>query len=177
MIREQLKRSKIKLIAAMGKNRELGVKNGLPAWNLASDMLRFKTLTNGKIVVMGQNTYLSLPEKWRPLPNRRNVVLTLDKDFTKNNVEVFHSIPELLEYFKDEEEIWIMGGGMIYKQFVELADELHLTFVDGEFPADIYFPEFDQENKEKYKITHTEKISKDEKNSHDTEYVVFEKIV
>lgn len=164
---------KIKIVAAMGNKGEMGVKNGLPAWNLHIDMARFKSLTSGKVVVMGQNTFLSLPEKWRPLPGRRNVVLTLDKNFKVEEIEIFYSIPELLDFFKKEEEIWIMGGGMIYKQFIEMCAELHLTFVDGEFPADIFFPEFD---KSKYQIMRSEKVEKDSRNSHDTEYVVFKKL-
>lgn len=163
---------KIKVIAAMGENRELGYKNDLPGWNLPADLLRFKKLTKEKVVVMGQNTFFSLPEKWRPLPGRRNVVLTLDKNLQIPNVEITYSIPEILEKFKGEESIWIMGGASIYKQFVPMADELHITYVKGNFQADVYFPEFENLGFKKVSETH---VPKDDKNSHDTVYTIFSK--
>jgi dihydrofolate reductase len=163
---------KIKVIAAMGSKRELGYKNDLPGWNLPTDLLRFKKLTQDKVVVMGQNTFFSLPEKWRPLPGRRNVVLTLDKNLQIPGVQIIHSIPEILEYFTAENEIWIMGGAAIYKQFVPMADELHITYVKGNFQADVFFPEFEHLGFKKVSET---LVPKDEKNSHDTVYTIYVK--
>lgn len=162
----------VKIIAAMGGNRELGYKNDLPGWNLQTDLARFKKLTFEKIVVMGQNTFFSLPEKWRPLPGRKNVVLVLDKNLQIPGVQIFYSISEMLEHFKNEKEIWIMGGASIYKQFIDLADELHITYVKGEFKADVFFPEF--ENLGFKKISETQ-VPKDSNNSHETIYTIFSK--
>ena len=120
---------------------------------------------------MGKNTYFSLPDKYRPLPNRRNVLLTRDKDLQIPGVEIAHSISEVLEKFKDENSIWVFGGASIYKQFINLADELHITYVKGNFQADVFFPEFENLGFQKISETH---ISKDEKNSHDTVYTIFE---
>lgn len=163
---------KIKIIAAMGENRELGYKNDLPGWNLPMDLSRFKKITQDKVVVMGQNTFFSLPEKWRPLPGRKNVVLTLDKTLKIPGVQIVYSIPEILETFAGENEIWIMGGASIYKQFVTLADELHITYVKGNFQADVFFPEFENLGFKKVSETH---VPKDDKNSHDTIYTVYTK--
>jgi dihydrofolate reductase len=163
---------KVKVIAAMGSKRELGYKNDLPGWNLPTDLARFKKLTSDKIVTMGQNTFFSLPPKWRPLPGRKNVVLTLDKTLEIPGVQIVHSIPEILETFASENEIWIMGGASIYKQFVPLADELHITYVQGNFQADVFFPEF--ENLGFKKISETF-VPKDEKNSHNTVYTIYTK--
>jgi dihydrofolate reductase len=163
---------KIKIIAAMGENRELGYKNDLPAWKLPTDMKRLKELTHNKVILMGQNTYFSFPEKYRPMPNRRNVVLSLDKTLQIPNVEIVHSIPEALEKFKDEDFIWIFGGASIYKQFVPLADELHITYVKGNFQADVFFPEFENLG---FKKVSEQFVPKDDKNSHDTVYTIYTK--
>lgn len=163
---------KIKIIAAIGRNRELGKNNSLPMWNLKTDFSRFKKLTEGNIVVMGQRTFESLPEKWRPLPNRRNVVLTSNETFHNPEVEIFKDIPSMLKSFELEKEIWIMGGGSIYNQFIDKADELHLTHVDGEFDADTFFPLIDENI---WKIILEEKVPADEKNTHETVYKIYER--
>ena len=156
----------------MGRNREFGVNSGLPDWKLPNDLRRFKHLTEGQIVVMGRKTFESFPPKYRPLPNRKNVVLTRDTTWKHEDVETFRKIEDILENFKNEEVVWIIGGAEIYKQFLDLADELHITKVNGNFPADTFFPEFDES---KYRVVHSEKFPKDDRNSHDTEYLIFEK--
>lgn len=138
---------KISMIAAVGKNLELGKDNKL-LWNLPNDLKFFKKITNGKIVIMGKNTFKSLP---KILPNRTNVVLTFPNDLEKfpEEVIVLHSIDEVLKKYQDyNEEIFIIGGASIYKQFIDFADTLYLTEVDDNIDADVYFPKF---NKDLYK--------------------------
>ena len=134
---------KIAMIACVGKNLELGKNNDL-IWHLPNDLKYFKKVTSGHVVVMGKNTFKSLP---KILPNRKNIVLTFPDDSEKfpDEVEVYHSIPEFLEAYKDfPEEIFIIGGASLYKQFLEYADTLYLTEVDLESSADVYFPSFDK---------------------------------
>lgn len=168
----------LKLIAAIGKNNELGKNNSLPLWNLKTDFKRFKNLTENCIVVMGRKTYLSLPEKWRPLPNRRNIILTRDADFKIDGAESFTSLEALIPLLPEERpgmvgDVWIIGGGEIYKQFINKVDELHITHVDGVFEADAFFPEID---KNIWEIFSEENVASDEKNSHSTIYRIYRKI-
>ena len=164
----------ISLIAAIGKNNEIGRKNEL-LWNLPADMKHFRETTSGHTVVMGQKTFESLG---RPLPNRRNIVLTRDNSFNKEGVEIAHSLEEFDSLFrktlKPEEEVFIIGGGQIYKLFMEKADKLYITHVDGEFlDADTYFPEID---KNKWRETSREEHKADEKNPLNYIFSVYEKI-
>lgn len=165
---------KIKLIAAIGQNSELGNSGSLPLWRLGSDFERFKKLTTGGVVVMGRKTFESLPEKFRPLPNRKNIVLTRDKSWTAKGAESFESFDLLSPLLAKEGlgEVWIIGGGEIYRQYIDKADELHITHVHGEFVADTFFPEIDAN---KWEIINEEKILSDEKNSHDTIYKIYAK--
>ena len=136
---------KISMIACVGKNLELGKDNDL-IWRFSTDLKRFKALTIGHVVVMGKNTYKSLS---KPLRDRKNVVLTTSDDKFPGDVEVYSNIEDFLEKYKDhKEEIFIIGGASIYKQFLEYADTLYLTEVDSESEADVYFPSF---NKKEYK--------------------------
>lgn len=146
----------ISIIAAIGKNRELGKDNKL-LWHLSADFKRFKELTSGHIVVMGRKTYESLPEKFRPLPNRINVVITRDVDYKVKKAIVFHSIEEAIKNLESKiqnsefsilnsklrDEIFIIGGASIYEQGIKYADKLYLTLVDRAYPgADAFFPEY-----------------------------------
>ena len=139
---------KLSMIACVGKNLELGKNNDL-IWHLPEDLKYFRKVTKGHVVVMGKNTFKSLPGV---LPNRKNIVLTFpdDKEDLPNEVEVFHGIDEFLESYKDySDEIFIIGGASIYKQFLPYATTLYLTEVDSESEADVYFPEFDKSLYEK----------------------------
>lgn len=138
---------KVALIAAVGKNRELGRGNQL-LWKLHSDMVFFKQTTLHHWVIMGRKSFESLPPKFRPLPQRTNVVITRDRNFTHEGVLVFHSIEEALQAARTAEQIrvFIIGGGEIYRQSLELkcVDEMYLTHVDAAFgDADVWFPDFD----------------------------------
>ncbi len=128
------------MIAALAKNRAIGKRNALP-WYLPADLKHFRDKTLGKTMVVGLNTYKSFGEK--PLPNRKNVVLTDDKNYkTVEGVVLAHSIDEVVELTKNDGEVMISGGAMVYKQFLPLAQRLYLTFIDHDFDGDIFFPEF-----------------------------------
>jgi len=140
----------ISIIAAIGKNRELGKDNKL-LWHIPEDFKRFKNLTSGHVVIMGRKTYESLPEKFRPLPNRINIVVTRNPNFTTiNQLIVVGSIEEAIESAKAKiqnpnNEIFIIGGASIYEQGIKYADKLYLTLVEKEYPdADTFFPDYSQ---------------------------------
>ena len=134
------------IIAAIGKNNELGKDNNL-IWHLPNDLKFFKETTTGKTIVMGRKTFESLP---RMLPNRTHVVLSSSKDFP-SEVLVFSKLEDILEYFKNNnEELFIIGGASIYKLFLDYADKLYLTEIDAECKdADAYFPIFDKDDFDK----------------------------
>ena len=129
------------IIAAIGKNRELGKDNDL-IWHLPNDLKFFKEITNNHTIIMGRNTFESLPKM---LPNRKHIVLT-SRDGLPKEVETYKEIKEILEKYKDtNEEIFIIGGASIYLQFLEYSDKLYLTeIVDEDINASVYFPEFDK---------------------------------
>lgn len=133
------------IIAAIGKNRELGKDNDL-IWHLPNDLKFFKEITNNHTIIMGRNTFESLPKM---LPNRKHIVLT-SRDGLPKEVETYKEIKEILEKYKDiNEEIFIIGGASIYLQFLEYSDKLYLTEIDDEdINASVYFPEFDKNDYE-----------------------------
>lgn len=129
------------IIAAIGKNNELGKDNKL-LWHLPSDLKFFKEKTLGKTVVMGKNTFESLP---KILPNRKSVVLSHIEMNLPSDVIVFYDFKELLNYIKTvEDDVYIIGGAQMYKQFLELSDMMYLTEVDKSCEADVFFPEFNK---------------------------------
>lgn len=146
---------KIAIIVAMDKNRGIGKDNDL-LWHLPSDMKFFKETTTDNIVVMGRKNYESIPEKYRPLPHRENVILTRNKDFKAPGCLVFNSFEELLAHYADEEDrmMFIIGGGEIYKQALDkdLVDEMYITKVEKAFDADTFFPEINLRDWRRSKI-------------------------
>ena len=129
------------IIVAIADNYAIG-KSGELLCYLPDDLKHFKALTTGATVVMGKKTFFSLPR--RPLPNRRNIVLTRDVSFTHEGVDVAHSIEELTSMLTPEEKVFIIGGGEVYRQFMPLAKELHITHIHHTWEdADTFFPEID----------------------------------
>lgn len=130
----------VSMIAAIGKNNELGVDNGL-IWHLPGDLNFFKNVTMGKDIIMGRKTFYSLPKM---LPGRKHVVLT-SKNINDSEVLVIHNKVELIEYLKQKrEEVMIIGGSSIYNQMLDLVDKLYLTEIDATcMNADCYFPRID----------------------------------
>ena len=139
----------ISLVAAMGKNRVIGKNNSLP-WKLPEDMKRFKELTLGKPVVMGRKTFESIG---KPLPNRTNIITTHDKNYKAEGCIVASSADEALKSAEGNEELMIIGGAQIYKEFLPRADRMHLTLIDKAFEGDSYFPDY---NKDEWKEVHRE---------------------
>jgi dihydrofolate reductase len=127
----------ISIIVAIGKNYEIGKQNQL-LWHLSDDLKHFKQITSGKPVIMGQNTWFSLPR--RPLPQRRNIVLTYDKKEFFEGAEAMFSIDKVMNTISFEDEVFVIGGAMVYKQFMPLASKLYITHVDSAFDADTWFP-------------------------------------
>lgn len=130
----------ISMIAAVGKNLELGKGNDL-IWHFKDDMQFFKETTTGNTVIMGRKTFESLPHA---LPNRRNIVITTDKSYVAPGAEVAHSVDEA-NALCGNDNAFIIGGGNVYKQYLPLANKLYLTEIDAECDdADTYFPQFDK---------------------------------
>lgn len=131
----------INIIAAVAKNNVIGKGNDLP-WNIPEDLKHFQTLTNGKTVLMGSNTFESIVKRLgRPLPNRNNVVVTTNKNYNVPvGVRVFYSLVEAKEKLKNE-EVWVIGGASIYKQMINFADKLYITHIDMTPEGDTFFPE------------------------------------
>ena len=168
----------LSIISAIGKNNEIGQKNAL-LWNLPADMKHFKETTTGHAVIMGQRTFESIG---RPLPNRRNIVLTLDKNFKADGAEIVNSVDEIMELLKTPspfghsplaggEEVFVIGGGQIYKLFINKADKLYITHVDAEFKdADTYFPIIEES---KWNKISEEKHEADEKNIYPYSFTIY----
>ncbi|MGC1390603.1 MAG: dihydrofolate reductase [Bacteroidales bacterium] len=130
----------ISIIVAVSEDRGIGKDNEL-LWHISGDLKRFKRLTSGNTVIMGKKTWESLPHK--PLPGRKNIVLTdVPQEYIENSVTAY-SIEDALSKCGPDEEIFIIGGGSIYRQFMPIADRLYITHVHKKAPADIYFPEID----------------------------------
>lgn len=127
-------------IAAVGKNNELGKDNDL-LWHLPDDFKRFKTITTGHHIIMGRKTFESFP---KPLPNRTHIVVSRQNNYPDEHCIVVNTIEQALDAVKDEEKAFVIGGGEIYKQFMPYVNEIELTKVDGEFDADAFFPEIDE---------------------------------
>jgi len=146
----------ISIIVAVSEDWGIGKDNEL-LWHISEDLKRFKRLTTGKTVVMGKKTWESLPR--RPLPGRKNIVLTDNtKEFIENAVTCY-SIEDALSKCSGDEEIFIIGGGSIYRQFMPIADRLYITHVHKKATADIYFPEIDLNI---WKVTEEEEFLSDE---------------
>ncbi len=139
----------LSMIAAIGRNNELGKDNDL-IWHFKDDMKFFREMTTGNTVVMGRKTFESLPHA---LPNRRNIVITANPFYTAEGAEVVHSLNEALKTTENE-NVFIIGGGRIYKAFLDYADKLYLTEIEDECSdADTYFPEFDKNKYTREKLT------------------------
>ncbi|HLP86522.1 MAG TPA: dihydrofolate reductase [Candidatus Paceibacterota bacterium] len=162
----------LSIISAIGNNNEIGKKNTL-LWNLPIDMKHFKETTSGHPVIMGQKTFESIG---RPLPNRRNIILTLDKNFTQEGVEICYGMEELdklLETAGKDEEFFVIGGGQVYRLFIEKADRLYITHVNMSDPeADTFFPNIDNE---KWQKVSEDKHEKDDKNIYDCNFVIYKR--
>src|SRR5215470_11008756 len=126
----------------MDRNRGIGVDNKLP-WRLSADLKRFRELTMGHHIIVGRRTFESIG---RPLPGRRMIVVTRDRNYRAEGCDIAHSVEDAtrLARERNESEVFIGGGAEIYAQSIGIADRMYLTFVDAEVAADAFFPEFDE---------------------------------
>lgn len=128
----------ISIIVAVAENNAIGKDNDL-LWHISDDLKRFKKITTGHKIIMGKNTFLSLPV--RPLPNRTSIVITDDPSDNYEGCIMAYSIEDAKAKCRDDEECFIIGGGSIYRQFLPLANKLYLTKVKRSYDADTFFPE------------------------------------
>jgi len=129
------------LIAAMARDRVIGRGNTLP-WHLPEDMAHFRTVTRGHPVIMGRKTWDSLPERFRPLPGRRNVVVTRNATWQAAGAEAMPSLDAALTATANAERVFVIGGAELYAAALPLADTLLLTEIDAHFDGDVHFPDF-----------------------------------
>ena len=161
----------ISLIAALGKNNEIGKGNKLLC-HLPSDLKRFKSITSGHTVIMGRNTFESLPKGL--LPNRRNIIISRNTQLRIEGAEVYSSLDYAILKCINEQEVFIIGGAQIYAQVLPVADKLYITKVYADFPeADAFFPAIDRNS---WKETFRETFPADEKNPYSFSFLEYEKL-
>jgi dihydrofolate reductase len=135
---------RIEIVAAVARGGVIGREGGLP-WQLPEDLVRFRELTTGHAVVMGRRTWDSLPDRFRPLPGRRNVVVTRSPSWRDDGAERAGSLGEAFALLAAEERVFVIGGGAIFAKALPLVDELHLTEIDLDVDGDTYFPEWERQ--------------------------------
>lgn len=166
----------ISLVVAVSRDNAIGLNGGFP-WNtLPADMKRFRDLTMGHSVVMGRMTYASIPERFRPLPGRRNIVLSRNQPleiFDLSKCELASSFEQALTLTKDEEEIFVIGGKEVYETALPLAQRIYMTLIHDTFLADTYFPHLPLFDWECMECLH---YPVDEKNPYPHSFLFFRKV-
>ena len=164
---------RISIIVAVGSNNAIGKNNSL-IWHLPADMKFFKEKTSGHCIITGRKNYESIPEKFRPLVNRTNIIITRQKNYQAPGTTITGSIEEAITKAEQtgDNEIFIIGGGDIFSQSLHLADTIYLTKIEEAFDADVFFPELDPNQ---WKEVSRVKGTKDEKNKYDFTFLVYER--
>lgn len=162
------------MIVAMDEDGFIGRGNRLP-WKLSSDMTRFKELTEGdgfNSVIMGRKTWDSLPDAFRPLPERVNIVMSRDTDWQAEGAETALYIGRAIElaYAEGSDECWVIGGAQVYEMFLERMEEIHVTTVHTSGSGEVKFPEWDRGEWSEEVV---ERVSTDENNEHDSTYSIW----
>ena len=152
----------------MDKKGVIGHEGDLP-WHLSADLKHFKAVTMGKPLIMGRKTHESIG---RPLPGRKNIIMTRFSDFIAEGCTVVHSLDDAFQAAGDADEVMIMGGSAIYDQSLARANRLYITEVNADVSGDVYFPEFD---KSEWVEIERENHSADEKNNFDYSFVILER--
>ena len=158
----------ISLVVAAARNNVIGSEGELP-WHLPDDLRHFKRLTTGKPVIMGRRTFESIG---RPLPNRRNIVMTRQAGYAAQGCEVVSSVNEALDLVRGADEVMIIGGGQVYRDFLPHADRIYLTRVLADVEGDTYFPEIDETG---WQLVTTEHHAADEKHAYAFDLAAFER--
>ncbi|MFT7614066.1 MAG: dihydrofolate reductase [Parvicellaceae bacterium] len=165
----------VSLIAAVAENSVIGKDNDL-IWHIPADLKFFKDTTAGHHVIMGRRNYDSIPDKYRPLPGRTNVIVTRNLDFKAENCLVFHTLKEAIEnaIAEGDQEPFVIGGGQIYKLSLEegLVDRMYLSHVHGTFEGDTFFPDFKDEE---WNVVSSKKTEADDRNPYAFTVKVYEK--
>jgi len=159
---------KLAFILAMDEKNGIGYQNQLP-WHLPEDLKHFKEITLGKPVLMGRKTYISIG---RPLPGRKNVIITRDQNFTAPGCEVYHSPSVALSTLQDFDEVMVIGGADLFKQLMSQADRIYLTRIHATFVADVYFTAWDEKN---WHIITAEEHQIDKKNPYSYTFITYER--
>ncbi len=161
----------VSLIVAVSENNVIGKDNDL-IWRLPKDMKFFKEKTLGHFVLMGRKNFESIPEKFRPLPDRVNIVVTRGDMKSDGNLHVVDDIQKGIDFAFNggEDELFIIGGGEIYRQSLEIADKIYLTRVHSEFEGDTFFPEIDEE---KWLLLSQVHHKADDKHAHDFTFMEY----
>ena len=133
--------SNLSIIVAMSSNRVIGVNNTLP-WHLSEDLKHFKSLTTGHTIIMGRKTYESIG---RPLPNRRNIVISRNSNTSYEGVEVVYSLEDAFSISTNDKEVFVIGGSNIYEQALSFVDQLYITEIKKSFIGDAFFPEINKQ--------------------------------
>ncbi len=160
---------RLSIVVAMDDNRLIGKNNQLP-WHLPEDLAYFKKLTTGKSILMGRKTYDSIG---RPLPNRRNIVITRNAKISLPGCEVALSLEEALELTKGDDEVMVIGGASLCEQILPKINRLYITKIDGEFEGDIFFPKYDAYN---WHQVSSESHPKDNSNAYSYHFIVLDKV-
>jgi dihydrofolate reductase len=164
----------LSIIVAAAENNVIGKDNRL-IWRLPADMKFFKDKTTGHVIITGRKNYESIPEKFRPLPERKNIVITRQKNYHAPGAIVVSSIENALEYVSKnhaEEEVFIIGGAEIYRQTLSACNRIYLTRIHHAFEGDAFFPTV---NEHEWKQVQNQDFSKDEKNIYDFSIQTWEK--
>jgi dihydrofolate reductase len=163
----------ISMIAAVAKNKVIGKDNDL-IWRLPDDMKYFMETTKDHFVIMGRKNYESIPHKFRPLPYRTNIIVTRQSEYKADGCMIVDSIEKAIDYSReqDQEEVFIIGGGQIYAQSLELANKLYITEIKEKFAGDTYFPTYDKcAWEEVSRLEH----DKDERHLHEFDFVIYDR--
>ena len=160
----------ISMIAAMTRDRVIGINNSLP-WKLPADMQWFRQQTMGKPIIMGRKTFESFGAK--PLPGRKNIIITRDQNYKVEGCDVVHSIDEALTLANSAEEVMVIGGAELYRQVLSDTDTIYLTRIHEAFEGDTRFPEI--HNTEWHQVERIDHEA-DEKNSHDYSFIRLDRV-
>ncbi len=164
----------ISIIVAVASNNVIG-KNNTLIWQLPEDMKFFKEKTTGHPIITGRKNYESIPERFRPLANRTNIIITRQRNYDAPGTIIVGSVAEAIETAKkiDGGEIFIIGGGDIFKQSIPFVDTIYLTRIDQAFEGDVFFPELSSED---WKIVANEKGPRDENNPYDYFFMTYKRV-